>query len=178
MTQGTVEKDVEKLIMPALDALIDTDTLVIVTTGGSMTDWLRDKYQAPNVIIEDFIPYAQLMPHVDVYITNGGYGGVMLGIEHELPMIVAGVHEGKNEICARVGHFKIGINLKTESPTAAQIRKALHLLASDADYQKNVSRLAARIRQYPTLQLFAGDVAEALAAAAQPLSAQKALKTA
>ena len=29
-----------------------------------------------------------------------GYGGVMLGIENQLPLVVAGLHEGKNEINA------------------------------------------------------------------------------
>ncbi len=57
------------------------------------------------------------MPYPDVYITNEGYGGVMLAIENKLPMVLAGVHEGKNEINARIGYFKLGINLRTETPT-------------------------------------------------------------
>ncbi len=35
LTQGTVEKDVTKLIVPTLEAFKNTDTLVICTTGGS-----------------------------------------------------------------------------------------------------------------------------------------------
>src|SRR5204863_5162053 len=80
--------------------------------------------------------------------TNGGYGGVMLGIENKLPMVVAGVHEGKNEICARVGYFKLGINLKTEKPTAAQIKRATEKILSSCTYKKNVQRLSKEFRQY------------------------------
>jgi hypothetical protein len=46
-----------------------------------------------------------------------------------------GVHEGKNEIAARIGYFKLGINLKTGTPTATQIRKSVeetHLTRSIA----------------------------------------------
>ena len=97
-----------------LEAFQNSDYLVIVTTGGSKTVELRQRFTADNFIIEDFIPFDEVMPYCDVYITNGGYGGVLLGIEHQLPMVVAGVHEGKNEIAARVGYFKLGINLNTE----------------------------------------------------------------
>jgi UDP:flavonoid glycosyltransferase YjiC (YdhE family) len=107
VTQGTVEKDVTKLLVPTLEALKeDTDTLIICTTGGSQTKQLKKQYDQLNIIIEDFIPFDNVMPYADVYISNGGYGGVLLGIKHNLPMVVAGVHEGKNEICARVGYFK------------------------------------------------------------------------
>src|SRR5678816_4257799 len=79
VTQGTVEKDVTKLLVPTLEALKeDTDTLIICTTGGSQTKQLKKQYDQLNIIIEDFIPFDDVMPYADVYISNGGYGGVLL----------------------------------------------------------------------------------------------------
>jgi UDP:flavonoid glycosyltransferase YjiC (YdhE family) len=46
-------------------------------------------------VIEDFIDFDFIMPRIDIYVTNGGYGGTLLAIEHALPMVVAGVNEGK-----------------------------------------------------------------------------------
>ena len=92
VTQGTVEQDVEKLIVPTLEAFHNSDCLVVVTTGGSGTAELRNKYSGPNIIIEDFIPFDDIMPYADVYVTNGGYGGVLLSIQNQLPMVVAGMH--------------------------------------------------------------------------------------
>jgi hypothetical protein len=148
VTQGTVEKDVNKIIVPVLEAFKYTNTLVIATTGGSGTQELRKRYPHKNFIIEDFIPFSDVLPACDVYITNGGYGGVMQGIQHKVPMVVAGLHEGKNEICARVGYFKLGINLKTEKPTPAQIRKAVQLIAADNVYKQNVTKLAKQFELY------------------------------
>ena len=148
VTQGTVEKDINKILVPTLEAFKHTNTLVIATTGGSGTAELKKKYPQRNFIIEDFIPFGDVLPLCDVYITNGGYGGVMLGIQHHVPMVVAGVHEGKNEICARVGYFKLGINLKTERPLAEQIWKAVNEVARTSEYKKNVSRLANEFRNY------------------------------
>ncbi len=162
VTQGTVERDISKLLLPTLEAFKNTDTLVVVTTGGSQTNELRAKYPQNNIIIEDFIPFDDIMPYADVYVTNGGYGGVMLAIENRLPMITAGVHEGKNEICARVGYFKLGVDLKTETPTAEQIRKAVDEVTSNDQYKINIEHMAGEFQQYDANRLFANLVAEVL----------------
>jgi UDP:flavonoid glycosyltransferase YjiC (YdhE family) len=162
VTQGTVEKDAEKIIVPTLEAFKDSDCLVIVTTGGSQTEALRACYPQDNIIIEDFIPFGDVMPYADVYITNGGYGGVLLGIENKLPMVVAGVHEGKNEICARVGYFKLGINLKTERPIPVQIRSSVEEILGNAIYKKNVIKLSKEFSDYQPAELCARYIAQLL----------------
>jgi UDP:flavonoid glycosyltransferase YjiC (YdhE family) len=153
VTQGTVEKDVNKIIVPVLEAYKGTDTRVLATTGGSGTEELRKKYPHDNLIIEDFIPFGDVLAACDVYITNGGYGGVMLGIQNRVPMVVAGVHEGKNEICARVGYFKLGVNLKTEKPSASQIIKAVDEVIADGAYKKNITKLSREFAQYNPYRL-------------------------
>src|SRR3954467_7973933 len=87
VTQGTVEKDSDKIIVPTLEAFKDSDVLVIATTGGSQTNELKKRYPYDNVIIEDFIPFGDVMPYADVYVSNGGYGGVLLAIKNELPCV-------------------------------------------------------------------------------------------
>jgi MGT family glycosyltransferase len=162
VTQGTVEKDTSKLLVPTLEAFRNTDRLVIVTTGGTGTQQLREKYPDDNFIIEDFIPFNDVMPYADVYITNGGYGGVMLGIQNKLPMVVAGVHEGKNEINARVGYFKIGINLRTETPIPSQLRESVEQVLHDKTYLANVKQVCAEFSQYNTHQLCAQHIQKVL----------------
>jgi UDP:flavonoid glycosyltransferase YjiC (YdhE family) len=135
---------------------------VIATTGGSKTQELKKRYSHRNIIIEDFIPFADVMPYADAYITNGGYGGVMLGIENELPLVVAGIHEGKNEINARIGYFELGINLGTEKPKPTQMKKAIEQVISDTKYKENVMRLAKEFSTYNPSELTAQYAAEVL----------------
>jgi MGT family glycosyltransferase len=162
VTQGTVEKDTKKLLEPTLEAFRNTDTLVIATTGGRGAQELRAKYGADNVIIEDFIPFSEVMPRASVFVTNGGYGGVLLSIQHRLPLVTAGVHEGKNEICARVDYFHLGLDLHTETPTADAIRAGVQQVLASAEYKANIARLADEFESYEPYALAASYISEVL----------------
>lgn len=162
VTQGTIEKDPEKLLVPVLDAYKETDYLVVATTGGSKTDDLRKRFPHKNLVIEDFIPFEHVLPHASVFITNGGYGGVMLAIQHKVPMVVAGIHEGKNEINARVGHFKLGINLKTEMPSKEKIAVAVTEVTSNPIYKRNLEMQSDEFCQYDPFKLCERYLHEAL----------------
>ncbi len=148
VTQGTLERDPQKILIPTLEAFKDTRVLVIATTGGTGTQELQARYPQENIIIRDFIPFNDIMPHCDVYVTNGGYGGVMLGIQNQLPLVAAGLHEGKNEINARIGYFKLGIDLKTEFPTPAQIKAGVETVLTDGVYKNNVKKLSREFKEY------------------------------
>ncbi len=175
LTQGTVETDGDKLLIPALEAFKDSDALVVVTTGGSGTEALRKRYPHQNILVEDFIPFHQVMPYADVYITNGGYGGVLLSIQNQLPMVVAGVHEGKNEINARIGYFNLGINLKTEKPTPSQLRNAVQEVLDNPTYRENIKKLSEEFASYDPVELFE-ELAAALLAN-QPMHSRSAMQT-
>ncbi|HTF19760.1 MAG TPA: glycosyltransferase [Chryseolinea sp.] len=160
VTQGTIEKDPEKLLVPVIEAYKGSNNLVVVTTGGSKTRDLRERFPYTNVVIEDYIPFEHVLPFTSVFITNGGYGGVMLGVKHGVPMVVAGIHEGKNEIAARVGYFKLGINLQKETPDSREIATAVEKVISDGAYRFNVMKLAVEFGKYNAERLVASYVYE------------------
>ncbi len=136
ITQGTVDnKDPGKLIIPALEALKDGDALIIVATGGVGTAELRHRYPQPNVRIEDHVDFATVFPSADLFVTNGGFGGVLLSLSHGVPVVAAGLNEGKNDVCARVDYAGVGINLKTERPTQAALRTAIDTVLSDPSWR-------------------------------------------
>ena len=149
VTQGTVERNPEKLLVPTLSAFAaDPATLVIATTGGSFTQELRLRFPQTNIHIHDFIDFAAIMPLADVFVTNAGYGGVLMAASHGLPMVVAGVHEGKSEIAARVNYFRLGISLKTERPGVEQVREAVEAVLKDPTYRQNTERLSQEFLEY------------------------------
>ena len=73
VSQGTVDNtDPGKLMIPTIEALKDTGYVVVATTAGAQTEALRARFPFRNVVIEDYIDYDDLFPHVDVFVTSGG----------------------------------------------------------------------------------------------------------
>lgn len=149
VSQGTVDNtDPGKLIVPTIEALKDSEYVVVATTAGAQTAALRARFSQPNVVIEDFIDYDDLFPHVDVFVTGGGFGSTLAAFLHGVPVVGAGKREGKNDINARVGYNRLGIDLRSEHPKPAAIRKAVRRLLDDPTYATRVANLRAELDSY------------------------------
>jgi MGT family glycosyltransferase len=168
VTQGTVTTAPEALIVPTLRALAQEDVLIVATTVGKSIESIPPDAIPANARIESFIPHPELLPNVDVMITNGGYNGVQMALAQGVPLVAAGQSEDKPEICARIEWAGVGINLKTGKPTQQQIRSAVRKLLTDRCYKTRAKDFQTAIRQYdaPTL---AATLLEQLAATKQPV---------
>lgn len=163
VTQGTVANSQWTLVEPTVRALAGDDVLVVVSTGGRPVETLPADLP-DNVLAAPFLPYDRLLPLTDLFITNGGYGGVHYALEHGVPMLVAGRTEDKAEVSARVGWSGVGIDLRTDTPTAAQLAAAARLVLSDGRYRARAAALGEEIRRSPGPTAVHGLLARALAA--------------
>lgn len=165
LTQGTLANaDFGQLILPAMQALAHRDVLVIVTTAADETAVAA---AAPaNARVERFIPYGPLLPHVDLLVTNGGYGTVLQALSHGIPMLVAGDSEEKPEIAARLAYAGVAIDLATGRPPVALLDAALDDILAGPAYRERAQAIAARLN--------AIDAIEAIEAALTSLPAQRA----
>lgn len=141
VTQGTIDNaDLGRLIAPTIAALADEDVTVVVTTGGRPLQMLPDPLP-DNVFAAEFIPHDVLLPHVDVMVTNGGYGAVQRALLDGVPLVVAGNTEDKPEVAARVAWCGAGIDLKTGTPSAAAVRRAVRDVLDRPEYRIAAARL-------------------------------------
>ncbi len=162
VNQGTINVDLADLIWPAISALRNQPLLLVAVPveDGALS-------QAPaNVRTAPFIPFSQLLPHVDLMITNGGYGGTQLALAYGVPLVVAGDTEDKVEVAARVEWSGAGIDLQTKNPTRRQIRTAVNEVLSNPTYRQNARRIQADFARYDAPQ----QAAELLEALADPRS--------
>jgi UDP:flavonoid glycosyltransferase YjiC (YdhE family) len=161
VSQGTVDNtNPEKLFVPALEALKGGSHLVVATTGGKNTADLRRRYPEENVVVEDFVDFGLLFGHTDLFICNGGYGSILLALSNGVPVLSAGVREGKNDINARVDYFGFGVDLKSEGPTPAKIAKSVTRILTDERFARNVARVRAEFETYRPLDLIDGLMSE------------------
>ena len=140
VTQGTVATDFDDLLRPAIRALADEDVLVVATTANCSLA-LGGNTRPANLRLEPFVPFARLMPFVDVMVTNGGYGGVHFALTHGVPLVVAGKSEDKAEVCARVAWSGVGVDLNTTRPTPAAVRDGVRRVLDESRYRLRAGAL-------------------------------------
>lgn len=165
VTQGTIANtDLTELIRPTIDAFADREPLVVVATGGVPVESLG---QLPgNVRVAEFLPYDELLPRTSVMVTNGGYGGAQFALRHGVPLVVAPGKEDKVEVAARIAWSGVGVNLRRQRPTPAQLRKGVERVLADPSYRSAAQRVGAEIVASPGAAGFARVVDEAICAAA------------
>jgi UDP:flavonoid glycosyltransferase YjiC (YdhE family) len=164
ISQGTVDnKDPDKLIVPALEALKDTGALLIVTTGYSQTEALRKAYPQDNIVVEDFVDFDCILDHTDLFICNGGYGSVLLSLSKGVPLLTAGIREGKNDVNALVAYFGVGIDLRTERPKPRAIRRATERLLREPQWKQSAARLRDEFSRYHPYELIDAYLANGVA---------------
>ncbi len=160
VTQGTAANaDLSTLIRPTIDALADTDLLVVVTTGGEPVERLG--VLPSNVRAAEFIPHTALFAHVDVFVTNGGYGGVTNALGHGIPVVIAPGGEDKREVAAHIRYFDVGIDLRHEHPAVDEIRAAVRRVLDEPRYRKAAEAIARACIRYRAHETIADELARA-----------------
>ena len=157
INQGTVAKDLNQLIKPAIEALKNENVLVLAVP----VEHGEIEHLPANTRTEPYIPFGDLLPHVDIMITNGGFGGTQNALAHGIPIVISGTTEDKMEVAARVEHSGAGLNLRKQDPTPGDIWKAVRTILSDPSYKLNAQRLQAEYAQYNPA-ILAADYTEAL----------------
>nr|ABC02800.1 N-glycosyltransferase [Actinomadura melliaura] len=174
VTQGTIADDADRLLAPTLAALADQPVLVVATTGGpgavesgavgSEVSGAGVAGRLPaNVRLEPYIPHHQLLPKVQVMITNGGYGGVNAALSHGVPLVVAAATEEKHEVGARVAWSGAGLHL-TGRLSEERLREAVRRVLQDGAYARRAASLREEFRRYDGPELAAAAIEELLAA--------------
>jgi MGT family glycosyltransferase len=151
VTQGTVANtDLNELIGPTVAGLSNENVMVIAATGKP-----SEAFTAPvpsNARVTPFIPFLELLPKVDVFVTNGGYGAVNQALSKAVPLVVAGETEDKVFVAARVAWSGAGINLRTSRPTPAQVRDAVGKVLKQESYRTKARALQTNFAQYNALE--------------------------
>ena len=168
VSQGTIDNaDFTRLVRPTIDALADRDVLVVVATGGRPVSELGEL--PANARAAEFLPYDVLMPKIDVFVTNAGYGGVQYALSHGVPLVAAGDTEDKPEVAARIEWTGVGVNLRTGTPSAAAVQSGVDRVLADPGFRDRAAALAARIAEVDTLALIESELEAAAASARRRL---------
>ncbi len=161
VAQGTVQLDYTQLVMPTLTAFADVGDVITVAVLGKHGASLPSDFVVPaNAYVGDYIPYDDLLEHVDVFVTNGGYGGFQHSMSHGVPIVIGGTTEDKPEVAARAEWAGVGVNLKTDRPSAEQIRTAVMEVLEHPKYKARALDIEKEMQTYDPIQIIADSVEE------------------
>ena len=152
VTQGTVANhNFGLLIAPTLAALAknEPDVLVVVTAGGRPVEAIPGSIPS-NARLASYLPFEWLLPKVDVFVTNGGYGSVNQAMSFGIPLVTAGLTEDKAGVNARVAWSGVGIDLATNEPTPEALRGAIRTVLDQPGYRLRASQMAAEYAEIDT----------------------------
>src|ERR1700730_9419857 len=143
VTQGTLANhNFDLLIGPTLAALAnEPDLLVIATAGGRPVEAIPGPIPG-NARLSRYLPFEWILPAVDVFVTNGGYGSVNQAMSFGIPLVTAGLTEDKADVNARVAWSGVGINLASNEPKPEALREAVRTVLDKPDYRRRAARIA------------------------------------
>jgi UDP:flavonoid glycosyltransferase YjiC (YdhE family) len=165
VSQGTIALKPESLIIPTLEALRDQKDILVVVALGKRGASLPAEYSIPkNARVADWIPFDDLLPASDVFVTNGGYGSFQNALACGVPLVIAPPpFADKRDIAGRVEWSGTGINLRTGTPTPEELKKAVQEIFSDEKYNRRAVEIKAEIATYDPLAIITGAIDEVAA---------------
>lgn len=142
VTQGTIaNQNLSQIVEPALADLAGLDVTVVVALGGRETSAVSIPVP-PNARVASYIPFDRLLPKADVFITNGGFGGVQQALAAGVPVIASGLVGDLPAVAARVAYHGLGINLQTTTPPPEALADATRSVLEDTQMRANVQKIA------------------------------------
>jgi UDP:flavonoid glycosyltransferase YjiC (YdhE family) len=130
------------LIGPTLAALAnEPDLLVVATAGGRPIDAIPGPIPG-NARLAQYLPFEWILPKVNVFVTNGGYGSVNQAMSFGIPLVTAGLTEDKADVNARVAWSGVGIDLAINEPTPQALREAVRTVLDKPNYRSRASLMA------------------------------------
>ena len=145
ITQGTFDSNLTMLTLPAMEALRDLPLDVIITADPA--SFPSSVVVPPNTRVVSFLDYEAVLPQTAVFVTNGGWGGVLAALAAGAPLIVAGADLDKPEIAARIARAGAGIDLRTGRPGSDAIAQAVHTVLAEPAFAERAAAIGRELQR-------------------------------
>ena len=160
VTFGTVWNDVDAGFRAAVDAAASVADEVLVTVGPSGNPASLGAVPT-NVVVERFVPQAEVLPRSAAVVCHGGSGTVLASLAHGVPLLC--LPRGADQFANATNLERVGVGATLSGSSAAEVdalRSALRQLLESAAPKRAAVAVGEEIAGMPPV----GTVAEAVEA--------------
>ncbi|MCP2256384.1 glycosyltransferase, MGT family [Streptoalloteichus tenebrarius] len=134
-------------------AALDAD--VLVATGPKLTTALLA--DAPdNVVVESWVPQAELLPHLDLIVHHAGSGTMLGALGQAVPQLVLPRGADQFVNAEAVVAAGVGVRLLPDEVTASSVSGSARRLLDDGEFRVAARRAAEEIAAMPSPEEVAG----------------------
>lgn len=136
VSQGTLAEDGLPLTDRVMDAVRGLDVHLVV--GGRE----RSADTAARIVAAPWVPQDQLFPRTDLFVSNGGYGGVLAALSHGVPVLVVPGGGDKQLVAHNVAHSGAGVVLSPRRASVDGVREAMSSALADPNLKRRAVLVA------------------------------------
>jgi UDP:flavonoid glycosyltransferase YjiC (YdhE family) len=117
------------------------DVLVLATLGIKGAQLGEDVDVPPNARWTDYLAYDRVLPLVDVFVANAGYGSTQHAVTNGVPAVLAGEVLDKKEVTLRAVYAGFARDLESAAPSVRQIREGVEAVLADGRFKARAVEL-------------------------------------
>jgi len=142
VTEGTLH-DQPRVLRAAARGLANRRMNVVMTTGMH-----RDPVElgldtmAPNIRVERWVPFGDLLPRVDVVVTTGGPNTVLATLQAGVPLVIVPFDWDHPENAWHVEEAGAGLRLAPQDCAPERLCETVERVLNEPSFRENAQRLA------------------------------------
>jgi MGT family glycosyltransferase len=165
LSLGSLASGDIELMQGLIDSLASTPYRVIVSMGPQHAELTL----ADNMVGEEFLPQASILPQVDAVITHGGNNTVTEALYFGKPMVILPVFWDQYDNAQRIHETGFGIRLDTYGHEPPELPAAIERLLGDGPLHERLAALSRRLQEAPGTHR-AADLIERVAARGEAMA--------
>jgi len=149
MTFGTMAGTTDReraIYRTALDSVTDLPVQVLLTTGQNMAEHPLGDIPS-NVIVETFVPQAEVLPHAQAVVTHGGSGTMMGALAAGVPLVIVPMFADQPDNARAVQ--AAGAGVAVFEADSASLRTGIESVLKDPDFLVGAKRVSSQMAEMP-----------------------------
>jgi MGT family glycosyltransferase len=143
---GTLNNEDAAFFKTCIEALADSESFVIMTTGKRISPESFGVLPE-NVAIYDWVPQVEVLKHADLFISHGGLNSIHDSMYLRVPMLLVPQQEEQTLNAMRVVELGAGLMLKKSQITAEIVRDTAARLLRESDFKTQAKQIGDTFRE-------------------------------